>query len=164
MRLEFGERHFDGVEVRAVGRQEEEPSAFGLDGLFGDRTLVGGQIVHDDDVAAPQRRGELGLDVGLEDAPVHRRVDDEGGGERPATQAGDEGLGFPMAEGGFGAQPPSFQAAPARAGHFGVRPRLVDEHQALRLKPHSRLALVDPGLARLADVGMIAFARLESFF
>ena len=34
MRLEFGEGHFDGIEVGALGRQKHEPSAPLADGLF----------------------------------------------------------------------------------------------------------------------------------
>ena len=37
---------------------------------------MSGQIVQDDDVALLQRGEELGAHVGLEDRPVHRRVDD----------------------------------------------------------------------------------------
>jgi hypothetical protein len=38
------------------------------------------------------------LDVSLEHAPLHRGIDDEGGGEPVAAQAGDEGSGHPMPE------------------------------------------------------------------
>lgn len=44
-RLEFGEDHFDGIEVRGVRRQVNEPGADGLDQLAPARNLVGGQIV-----------------------------------------------------------------------------------------------------------------------
>ena len=60
MRLEFGEGHFDGIEVGAVGRQKQQPSASLADGLFGGRAFVGGQIVQDDDIALLQRGDELG--------------------------------------------------------------------------------------------------------
>src|ERR1700735_5078930 len=45
MRLEFGEAHFDGIEVGAVGGQKDEPSAPLADGLLGGRAFVGGQVV-----------------------------------------------------------------------------------------------------------------------
>ena len=53
------------------------------------------QIVHhDDDVAGPERRGQALLDIGAEDDPVHRAVDDEGCGDAVAAQAGlGPGLG-----------------------------------------------------------------------
>jgi hypothetical protein len=99
MRLEFGEGHFDGIEVGAVGRQKQQPSASLADGLFGGRAFVGGQIVQDDDVALLQRGDELGAHVGLEDRPVDRRVDDPRRGQGAAAQSGDESLSLPMAKG-----------------------------------------------------------------
>jgi hypothetical protein len=52
----------------------------GLDGFLGGLALVGRQIVQDDDIAFVEGWCELLLDIGLEDAPVHRGIDDEGGG------------------------------------------------------------------------------------
>ena len=68
------------------------------DRCLGGRALVGSKIVEDDDIALCQRRSELRFDVGLEDAPVHWRVDDERGGEPMTAQPGDEGLRLPMSE------------------------------------------------------------------
>ena len=42
--------------------------------------LVAGEIVHDDNVARPQRRGEKLLDVSFEDLGVDRPIEDEWGG------------------------------------------------------------------------------------
>ena len=39
-----------------VGRQVDDAGAPGLDRLADTRDLVGGEVVHDDDVARPQRR------------------------------------------------------------------------------------------------------------
>jgi len=79
--FELGEGHFDGVEIGAVGRQEEDPCSSVADELFHERALVSGQVVHDDDIALVQGWSQMGLDIGLEDRPVDRRVDDEGGSE-----------------------------------------------------------------------------------
>ena len=49
--LELGEDLLDRVEVRAVGRQEEEPCAPCTDRCSDRRLLVAGEVVHDDDVA-----------------------------------------------------------------------------------------------------------------
>jgi hypothetical protein len=104
VRFEFGEG-LDGIEVRAVGRQEEQPSASLADGLFGSGTFVRGQVVQNDDVALLQCRGELGAHVGLEDRAVHRGVDDPRRSQRSAAQSCDEGLGLglPVAKRGLGA-------------------------------------------------------------
>jgi hypothetical protein len=50
--LEFGEGHFDGIEVGAVGRQVAQACAGGLDRLSHAMDLVSGQI---DGVDAPSR-------------------------------------------------------------------------------------------------------------
>ena len=107
--------------------------------------FMGGQIVQDDEVAGLKGGGELGFDVSLEDAPIHRRVDDEWRGERAAAQAGDEGLRLPMAERDLGkkafgllgngrAGGSSWSAVEGGSG-------LVEEDQPMRLKPHLRLAI-----------------------
>jgi hypothetical protein len=111
-----------------------------------------------------KRRGELGLDIGFEDSPVHRRVDDEGRGEGVATQSGDEGLGLPMFERGLGSKALALQAASARACHFGGGSGLVEEDQPVVLEPHLRLPFSPPFLSRLANVGAIAFAGQKRFF
>ena len=102
--------------------------------------------------------------MGLEDAPIHWRVDDERGGELVAAQPGDEGLGHPMPERRLAAEPLAVRAAAAQTGHFGCRSGLVEKDQPMRLKPHSRLACGGPFLARRFDVGTILLARQQSFF
>ena len=111
-----------------------------------------------------QRGEELGAHVGLEDRPVHRRVDDPRRGQGAAAQSGDESLGLPMAEGSLRAKALAPVAASARAGHLRVGSRFVDEDQPMRLGPHLRLSFSLPRLARLTHVGPIAFAGLKAFF
>jgi hypothetical protein len=74
----------------------------GLFSVLGRRAFVGRQIVRDDDVAWLEGRGQLRLDIGLEDAPIHWRVDHERRGRSVAAQSGDEGLRLPMSERGLG--------------------------------------------------------------
>ena len=124
---------------------------------------MGWQIVEDDDVADLEGRGQLGFDVSLEDAPIHRRIDDERRDERLAAQAGDEGLRLPMSERGLGEKPLAFPATAAQACHLGGGSGLVEEDEPARLKPHLRLANAGPFLARLLDVGAILLACPQSF-
>ena len=51
--LELGERHFDGVEVGAVGRRKQEPCADVPQGPGRAGALVALQVVEDDHVAGP---------------------------------------------------------------------------------------------------------------
>lgn len=162
--FELGECHFDRVEIGAVRRQEQQPGASRLDSGFGPWALVGGEVVEDDDIALIEGRSELGLDIGFEDLAVHRAIDDEGRGEAVAAQAGDEGLGIPMTEGGLGAQALALGTAPVEPGHLCRGSGLVDEDQPMGLTPHPRLTLVGPLVARLFDVGAILFVGPQSFF
>ena len=82
----------------------------------------------------------------------------------PQRNSGDEGLGLPMAERGFGPEALALQAMAARARHFRGGSGLVEEDQPVRLEPHPGLALSPPFLSRLADIGAIAFAGQKRFF
>ena len=124
---------------------------------------MGRQIVQDDDVARLESRSQLSLDVSFKNAPVHRRVNDEGGGQGVAAQAGDEGLRLPVSERDFRKQPLPPQAAASQARHLGGRSGLVQKDQPVRLKPHDRLARQGPFLARLLYVGPIMLAGPQSF-
>jgi hypothetical protein len=48
---------------------------------------VAREIVHDDDIALPQRWRELGLHIGLKDRAVHGRIDDPRRNEAIAFEA-----------------------------------------------------------------------------
>jgi hypothetical protein len=106
----------------------------------------------------------LSLDVSFKNAPVHWRVNDEGGGQGVASQAGDEGLRLPVSERDFRKQPLPPQTAAPQARHLGGRSGLVQKDQPVRLKPHDRLARQGPLLARLLYVGPIMLAGPQSFF
>src|SRR4029077_9945 len=102
--------------------------------LLGGGAFMGRQIVQDDDVARLESRSQLSLYVSFKNAPVHRRVHDEGGGQGVASQAGDEGLRLPVSERDFRKQPLPPQAAASQARHLGGRSGLVQEDQPVRLK------------------------------
>ena len=61
--FEFGEHLLDGIEVGAVGRQEEQMRALGPDRGACGLALVTAEIVQNDDVARRERRGQDPLDV-----------------------------------------------------------------------------------------------------
>jgi hypothetical protein len=104
MGLELCERHFDRIEVRAIRRQEEELGSTLLEDSLGLYALVAGKVVEDHHVALLRRRGELGLEIGVEDLAIHGLVDlcvpkmrfgvdaRNGGGRRPNTSYGTEML------------------------------------------------------------------------
>ena len=77
----------------------------GLDGLTNALDLVGGRIVHDDDTAGIERRGQAVFHVGFESEAIHGAVDDEWGADPITTQAGDEGRRLPVTMGNRRHQP-----------------------------------------------------------
>ena len=133
--------------------------AFSAAGLF-----LGGKVVHDDDITLDEGRRELGLDIGVEDAAVHRPVDAERRGQTVAAQAGDESLGFPVSERSLGAQALAFWTAAAQTRHLRGGSCLIDEDEPVSVEPHPRLAPGSPFLARLPDVRPILFAGQQGFF
>lgn len=60
--------------------------------LFGLLALVDGEIIQDDDITGPEGGRELGVDIGLEDDPVHWGIDNPGSDEAIALEACYEGL------------------------------------------------------------------------
>jgi hypothetical protein len=123
--------------------------------------LVGRQVVHDHDVAVGQGGGEDLLDIGLEGVAVHRTVENPRGHEAVAAQAAGEGGGLPMTPGDLADQPLADRASPVAAGHLGVGPGLVDEHQLGRIE--ARLAGL-PARAPLGHVRPVTLGGVLGFF
>ena len=125
---------------------------------------MGGEVVEDDDIALFERRGELRLDIGLEDASVYRPIDDKRRRQTVASQPGDEGLGLPVPERCLGLETLALETAAAQAGHLRVGAVFVDKDQPVPLEPHLRLTPGDPFIACLPDIRPILFAGQQRFF
>ena len=98
MSFEFGEGHFDRIEIGAVGRQKQEPAATLAQCFGGALALVCGQVVEDHDGSGIKRRGQLRLDVGVEGGTVHSPFDHPRRDQGVLRQSSDEGLRAPFAE------------------------------------------------------------------
>ena len=129
-RLELGEDLLDGVQVGAVGRQEDEVSADGFDGGAGGLALVAAEVVEDDHVARLEGRSQDLLDVDQEELAVDGAIDHPGGVDAITAQGGDEGLGLPVAERSGGLETLAARSPATQGRHVGLHPGLVDEHQA----------------------------------
>src|SRR5690606_826000 len=70
----------------------------------------------------PEGGGKLGLDPGLDDLAVHRSVHQPGCGQAIASQAGDEGLGAPVAERSACLHPLAAPCPAVQPGHLVVVP------------------------------------------
>ena len=165
--FDLGEGLLDGIEVWRIGRQEPEPCAGLLDQLAYLPGFVAAQIVHDDDVTAPQRRDELLGDIGLEALAIDRAVEDTGRGETIGTQRADEGQCAPMAMRSKASQSFALDTPAVKGSHIGFDPvrRAIDSLDRLLVRltinehePVGIEALL-PRLPALAPTGDVS-ARL----
>ena len=161
MSLELGEGILDGIEIGTVRRQVEQRCPACFDRLSDAVDLVGGQIVHDDDVGRPQERGQHLLAPSPEDLAVHRPVEQHRGDEAGTGQPADEGNGLPVSMRDGGAAALAFGRPTAQARHLGREPAFVDEDQALRIK---RGLTIEPALAGGLYVGPLLLAGMRGLF
>lgn len=90
-RLGLGEHLFNRVQIRRIGRHIKHVRADALDRCGDARGLVGGQVVHHDDIVRAQcRQGEC-RNVDREDRPAQRPVDDQRRGQGVTSQGGHDG-------------------------------------------------------------------------
>ena len=132
--LELGEDLLDRIEVRAVGRQEEQLGAGSPDGAPDGNALMASEIIHDDDVAGPKRRHEDLLDIGTETVAVYRPIDDAGRIDPVGAERGEEGHRAPVAMWRPLNQPLSAGVPAPQPRHVRLHPGLVDEDQASGIK------------------------------
>jgi len=159
--LELGKDLLDRVEVRAVGRQEEQVSARGADGLPDGFTLVAAEIVEDDDVARPEGWDQELLDVSQEAAAVDGTIEDSGRVDTVVPERSQEGQRLPVAVGHLGAQPLTPATTAVGAGHIGLGPSLIDEDKAPGIKPS---LIAPPARAAARDDPSILLGWQHAFF
>lgn len=134
-RLDFGEGLFDGIEVRTIGRQITKRSPGGFDSRADSCTLVAGQIVHHDEVVAPERRAQYLRDISKKGGAVHGAVKHPGRGEAVLPQGGGEGGCWPVPPRFLAPQTVTGQATAITARHIGGGAGLIDQHQPRRIEP-----------------------------
>ena len=159
--FDFREDLFDGIEIGAVGREEEDAGVVLGQGVGEAFHFVGGQIIQDEDVPGSHTGSEFLADVLHEEFAVQGAVDDHRGEQALAADGDDEGGRFPMAMGHGIDDPPGREPPAVEAGHRRRAERLVEEDEA---------AGVDPGLDDLPrgpgddDVGPVPLGGPEAFF
>ena len=142
------------------GRQEQL-GAGRADELAYDLAPVAAEIVHDDDVAGPQRGQQNLLDIGGEAFAVDRAFEQPGRGDPVVAQRGQEGHGPPAAVRDLGDQAAAARRPAAQRRHVGPGPGLVDEDQAGRI---NAVLVLDPLRPPARDVRTVLFASHQRFF
>jgi hypothetical protein len=70
--FQFGQDLLDGVEVRAVRREQLTGCPTHINGFAHPRDVMGGEVIPDDDVALRQSGTEKCFHIGQEQGPSHR--------------------------------------------------------------------------------------------
>ena len=159
--FKLGEDLLDWVEVGRIGWQEQEVRARLFDHAPCRLALMAVKIVHDDDVPWFEGGDEDLLNIGFKTLPVDRPVKDKRRCEAVTAQGRDKGQGFPVAMRQLDGKALSLPAPAPQAGHIGLDPSLIDEHQAVDVDP----ALVfPPPEAPPRDVRPFLLAWKNAFF
>lgn len=160
-RLEFAERQFDRIEVGRIFGQIAKARLLGFDHLTNGGSLVDCNIVHHDDIAAPERRSQALLDVGQEHLRVHGTFDDHRGDHFVVAQPRHKGDCLPLSERSTPDQlNPAWTAAP-KPNHLGGDRRLVDEDQPGGIE---QALLANPAPARAGHIRPLLFGGPETLF
>jgi len=133
--FELGKDLLDGVQIGAVGRQEQQPRADAADCCADGGPLVAGEVVHDHDVARRERGHEELFDILKEARPVDRLIEDTRGIDPIAAQSGKEGHRFPVTIWHLGMEPLAFGSPATQRGHVRFRPGFINEHEPPGIKP-----------------------------
>jgi len=123
--LELREGHLDGIEIRTVRGQEQEPAAVFSQGFGCARAFVSGQIVKDHDSPRFEGRSQLRLDIGIESGAIHRAVDHPRRDQGIVCQPGDKGLCAPFAKRCRAIEPLTDRSPSAQPGEVRLHRRLV---------------------------------------
>ena len=159
--FDFGECDFDGIEVRAIGRQAAELCAGTFDRLSDSDRFVGGQVVHHHDVAWQESRRQDLFDIGEERGTVHGAIQDHRRCHALQPKRADEGHGLPMALRNGRSATFATQSASIAPGHLGRCARFIDEHQPLRLEIDLG---IEPGLSPTQDIRPLLLGSVCGFF
>lgn len=135
--------------------------AGGSDGVTGGFAFVTAEIVEDDDIALFQGWSERLLDPVGEDATIDRSIEDQWRDDAVVAQSSQKGQCLPMAMRHLVDQRLTSRAPAVGAGHVGFDPGLVDEDQAVWIKP---MLMALPSGAEPGDPGPILLARHQRFF
>src|SRR5258708_36539913 len=161
MRFHLAEALFDRIEVRRILRQISQARAHRFDCLAHASDLVSRKIVHDDGIAATERRDQALFNICDECWPVHRPVEDEGRDHSIVAQASYEDDGFPSTVRCVTNQANASWASAVEPAHLGAGGCLVDKHQARWVK-HALLS--NPTSSRAGDVGSSLLRGAQAFF
>ena len=159
--FDCAERHLDGIEIGRVLRQVAKCRPCPLDRLANAGTFVKIEMVHDDDIAAPERGSQTLFDIGQEHLSRHGTFDHHRSDHLVVTQGGHEGDRFPNPAWGAADQLDAAWAATIEPHHIRGDRSLIDKDQSGGIK-HALLS--DPAPARPRHVCALLFRGPQTLF
>src|SRR6266849_649173 len=159
--LEFAVRQLDGIEVGRILRQVANRRPSLLNRLPDAGDFVGSEVIHHDNVVAPECWNQALLNVGQEYLSGHGPLDYHWRGHFVVTQGGHEGDRLPFSKRDAANHPDTSRSPPSEPHHIGADRSLVEKHQPGGVK-HALLS--DPTSARSGHVCSLSLRRLQAFF
>ena len=160
-RFEFGEREFDRIEIRTVGREESQVRAHLLDRHPDLGLLMHPEVVQHDDISRSQRGHQHLFDVGEETRTIDRPIKDRWGAETLEPQRGNHRVGFPMTAGRVVREPQAARTPAVAPEEIGGNAALIEKD----VLPHVAERLPRAPVTPLSgDVGAALFVGVYGFF
>ena len=159
--LDFCKGHFDGVEIRTVGREVFNVGTHGVKSLAHPGTFVAGEIVADHEITGLQRRCQHFTDVFQEGSGIDGSVEEHRGIDAVLPERSDKGVGVPMSVRRVIDAPFGTEASPVKANHLCVHSGFIDEHE---LTAFPLLLQLLPPPPPLPHISTVLFLGVDRFF
>ena len=143
---------FDRIEVRAVGREEDQRGSCRCYRALDRSAFVCGEIIGDDDIARVQCWHEDLFDIREKDRPINRAVEHTGGREPREAQRGDEGACLPPRKRRVVVHADTARSPAVPTEQIGGDARFVEEHQVFGVPLGRALAPGGPGYDQVRSV------------
>ena len=131
--LEFSESQFNGIEIRAVGRQVADTHSTSREQPSDVLDFVGGEVVEDERIALAQLRTEHLLKISRENLGIDSTFDQKGRFDAFMAQGRNEGGALPVTVREGAETTLAHRAATMVAGHLGVQTGFIDKDQTANI-------------------------------
>ena len=160
-RFEFGEDLFDRVEVRRIGRQEDEPGTSSTDQTAHLAAFVRTKIVHHHNISGRQCWGEHLLDIDREGFAIDRSVEHKRRRDPVMPKRGKERHRAPVTVRNLAHKRLATALPATRPCHIGLGPGFIDEDETRWINP---VLIFFPADAAARDVGPVLLDGEHGFF
>src|SRR5512142_2965658 len=127
--LQFGERLLNGREIGRVGRQEQETTSSGFNGLPHARPLMNAQVIQDHDLPWFQTGSKKLFHIELKSSAIRRPIQQECGSHSLQRQGGHQCHIGSIIAGHFAVSSLSSGSIGVQRGHGNVGAGLIHKHQ-----------------------------------